>query len=182
MRYRLVVPGIAYDVPMKEGDHVMNVSEEGELVDTTNQLRVENGLKPLVRNQKLTAAAEANARIIAQHLDEYEAGIKLDLHNLDGTTLGSRLDAVDYHGNGASENVGLGLSGISSPDVIISEEQRVKELMDGFLKSPPHKVNMLKSQDKDIGIGCIDVIKRFSKNPKQLIEYYICVQDFGGGE
>lgn len=189
MKFHMVVPGVSRDMPLPtttpehilEGSASINKSEEDSLIVRTNNLRIENGLKPLATNQKLTAAAEENAKIIYGHVDEYMLGQKLDLHNLDGTTLKSRLDAVNYHGKGASENVVFGWFGIIGfgPH---TEEDKVNKMMELWLGSTPHKANMLKPGDKDVGIGCVDGIRPSPTNSDIPIMYFICVQDFGGGE
>jgi uncharacterized protein YkwD len=127
------------------------------IVELTNQARLANGLTPLTEHPALVAAAQKYADLHAHVSPD-----RLD-HNLNGSTLDSRIEAEGYAGwTFLAENLVWG-----SADPPLSPAETVQE----WLNSPAHRSNMLNPTVNEIGVGCY---LSAGQQP-----FRICVQDFG---
>lgn len=107
-----------------------------DVLKLSNQERIDNGLAPLVINQKLVSAASAKANDM--FIKNYWA------HNApDGTTPWSFIDSSGYDFLVAGENLAKGFS-ISSGVVA------------GWMNSPTHKENVLNTNFKEVGYAVIN--------------------------
>jgi uncharacterized protein YkwD len=93
------------------------------LVAAHNRERAAANLPPLAANPKLTAAAEAHARDMAEH-------DKMSHEGSDGSTPDQRIQRQGYHFKNSAENVAEGY-------------ETVDEVMKGWMNSPHHKANIL---------------------------------------
>jgi uncharacterized protein YkwD len=94
-----------------------------ELVAAHNRERAAAKKPPLVANARLVAAARVQARDMAEH--------KLMSHEgSDGSKFFERIQRQGYVGYGMAENVAMA-------------HKTVPQVMDAWLKSPPHRENIL---------------------------------------
>jgi uncharacterized protein YkwD len=127
------------------------------IVELTNQARLANGLTPLTEHPALVAAAQKYADLHA-----HVSSDRLD-HNLNGSTLASRIEAEGYTGWAfLAENLVW-----VSADPPLSPAETVQQ----WLNSSAHRSNMLNSTVNEIGVGC------YLSSAQQ--PFRICVQDFG---
>jgi uncharacterized protein YkwD len=127
------------------------------VVELTNEARVANGLNALAQHPALVAAAQKYADLHAHVSPD-----RLD-HNLNGSTLASRIEAEDYAGwTFLAENL---LWGSFEPP--LSPADAVQQ----WLASPAHRDNILNPTVNEIGVGCY---VSAAGQP-----FRICVQDFG---
>lgn len=124
-------------------------SPTAEVLRLTNAAREKQGLSPLGLNEALTKAAQAHADDMAKNgYFSHEAP--------DGTDMVIRIDRVGYRYRGIAENIAMG-------------QRTPKQAVDGWLKSPGHRRNMLNSAYQDLGVG-------ISKDQKGILRW---VQVFG---
>jgi uncharacterized protein YkwD len=115
---------------------VVRAAEESALVDDINRFRANRGLPPMAVDERLTRAALAHARDMAER--------KYFGHDApDGTSLPDRLKAVGFPWSVAAENIAL------APD----EHQANAELVE----SPAHRENILDPQVRKIGVAALGV-------------------------
>lgn len=101
-----------------------------------NQVRRSAGLKPFKSSRKLGAAARAhNADMLARRFYAHEQP--------PGPALAKRLRKAKWRGGGAGENLGLANLVLASP----------KGMVAAWLKSPPHRANILSRGFKAAGIA-----------------------------
>ncbi len=93
------------------------------LVEAHNRERAAAHLPPLTANPKLTAAAEVQARDMAEHN-------KMTHEGSDGSSPSQRIEKQGYHFKSSGENVAEGA-------------KDVEEVMRVWMNSPPHKANIL---------------------------------------
>jgi uncharacterized protein YkwD len=112
---------------------------EQELIDLTNDLRKAARLTPaapspgpLTASPKLMAAARAHAANMA-------AQDKLD-HTLEDKTFADRAKDAGYQYRLIGENIAW------SPETS-------KEVLEGWMNSPPHRENILREEFTEIGVG-----------------------------
>ena len=135
----------------------LDLAFAAEIVELTNQARVANGLNPVTENQALVAAAQKYADFHAHVCPD-----RLD-HNLNGSTLGSRIGAEGYTGwTLLAENLCWGS---------VEPPLSPAEAIEMWLNSPSHRDNLLNPTLNEIGVGCY-----VSGGPQP---FRICVQDFG---
>jgi uncharacterized protein YkwD len=109
-----------------------------------NRRRSNRGLSPLKRHRKLQKAAQ-------RHTERMEGG-NCFAHQCYGEgSLEARLADVGYFTGGLSswtfaENVGWGLKGQGSPRAVVN----------GWMKSAPHRATVLSGTFRDIGAGFAD--------------------------
>ncbi len=109
-----------------------NISAQ-ELLDLTNQKRVENGLSPLTMSNELSKAAEAKGQDMFSK--NYWA------HNSpDGLTPWVFIKGAGYDYVYAGENLARGFTSAS-------------EVVDAWMQSPGHRENMLSPNYKEIGFS-----------------------------
>jgi uncharacterized protein YkwD len=109
-------------------------SQEQQLVRELNQSRAEAGLPPLKADERLTQAAREHSQKMADtntlgHVLPGEAGVA------------QRLAATGLHFNRSGENVGYNTD--------------FNGLHSGFMKSPPHRENILNRDYTLVGIGVV---------------------------
>jgi len=120
--------------PKPEPPKRPNVADIAAVVDVHNRERAKNNLPPLKLDPKLEAAALVHARDMAEH-------DKMSHEGSDGSTPAQRIERQDFHYRAAGENVAAG-------------QPSVKEVMQGWLESPPHKKNIL-GDFTEIGVACV---------------------------
>ncbi|MEU3460611.1 CAP domain-containing protein [Streptomyces sp. NPDC006733] len=104
-----------------------------QVVDMVNSERARKGCKPVTVNAALQAAAQAHSDDMAAR-DYYE-------HNTpEGVGPGARMTSAGYHWSTWGENI------YKSP-------QDARTAMDGWMKSPGHRDNILNCAFKEIGVG-----------------------------
>src|SRR5439155_1787165 len=104
-----------------------------DVVRFTNDARARNGLAPLAASSKLMAAADIQARQMAE--------FRTVQHTISGAqypTLQSRLQAVDYAYSNAAENAAG-----NQPDA--------QSVLAGWMSSTGHRANILDANLREIG-------------------------------
>jgi uncharacterized protein YkwD len=129
--YRLKLSAAAASGSNSEPKSVPNFV--GQVVEMTNQFRAKNGLAPLTLNSKLSAAAQAHSRNMA--VQDF-----FDHKGLDGTSAGDRVSQAGYDWHTVAENIAAG-------------QKTPREVVDAWINSPSHRVNILNPTVKDIGVG-----------------------------
>ncbi|MEM9217888.1 MAG: CAP domain-containing protein [Cyanobacteria bacterium P01_F01_bin.150] len=104
-----------------------------KILKITNRQRRKHGFKPLRVNNKLQKIAQAHSRDMAVNDFFSHTGS-------DGSSIGDRLDRVNYKFGAAAENIA---AGSSTP----------RRAMNQWLNSPGHRSNILNPNTKHIGIG-----------------------------
>ncbi|KAB8316380.1 CAP domain-containing protein [Tolypothrix campylonemoides VB511288] len=124
-----------------------NATFEQQVFELTNQERAKNGLPPLKANAELNYAADKYAEEMSKR------GV-LSHTGSDGSKAWDRAEAVGYEAQMMGENIAAG-------------QRTPEQVVKGWMDSPGHRANILRSQYTDIGIGFYD-------------KYW--VQDFGSGD
>jgi uncharacterized protein YkwD len=124
------------------------------VVDLTNAQRIQAGLPALKLNAKLSAAAYAHSRDMA--LKDY-----FNHTGFDGSKVTDRLSAQGYGYLNAGENIA---AGYSTPEAVV----------EGWMKSPGHRANILYPKVKEIGVGFYFLPNDVGQAPYQ----YYWTQDF----
>ena len=108
---------------------------EQELFASVNQARRAQGLSPLRWDESLAAAARRHAEAMAEHGSAR--------HGFEGEpSLSARVKQAGAHFSWLSENVTQG----PSPQFIHTQ----------FMKSPPHRANILDRDMDSIGVGVVE--------------------------
>lgn len=110
-------------------------AEEQQIIDLTNQQRVQNGLPPLTIDPRLIEAAQIHAGDMAR-LGQME-------HDLPGAalpTLQDRAGFVGYKYAWLGENIAFNYADAAS-------------VVAGWMQSPGHRANILNPNFNDIGVG-----------------------------
>ncbi len=105
----------------------------GEVVSLTNQFRATNGLAPLTLNSKLSEAAQTHSQNMATQ-DFFSHTGK------DGSSAGDRVSKTGYDWRTVAENIAAGQSTPS-------------EVVNSWINSPGHRLNILNTTIKEIGVG-----------------------------
>jgi uncharacterized protein YkwD len=100
-----------------------------------NDYRQRKGLKPLVLNAKLAAAARAHCEDLAKH-------DRISHYGSDGTDPWARVTRTGYPARLAAENVGTG-------------QLSIEEVFEGWRKSPDHDANLLLADAREMGVALI---------------------------
>ena len=103
------------------------------VVELLNQLRAEHGLEPLTVDGRLVQAAQRHTRDMA-------VGRFLEHDGSDGSTVMSRVEQAGYEWRTVSENIAAGQP---IPDSVVVS----------WMRSPPHRANILEPTMKHVGIG-----------------------------
>jgi uncharacterized protein YkwD len=103
--------------------------------DLINQYRVDNGLKPLQINAKLTDAAKQHCRDLAKW-------DRISHYGSDGSNPWDRVKRTGYKARVAAENVGTG-------------QVNFDEVLKGWKDSPGHNKNLLLSDGKEMGLALV---------------------------
>ena len=108
---------------------------ERELFASVNQARRAQGLAPLRWDESLATAARRHAEVMAEHRSAQ--------HGFEGEpSLSARVKQAGVHFSWLSENV------IQGPSPEFIHEQ--------FMKSPPHRANILDRDMDSIGVGVVE--------------------------
>jgi uncharacterized protein YkwD len=107
--------------------------EEQKLVDLTNEARQKEKLPPLKPNKTLFAVARAHSANMARQNQMN--------HVLDGKSPGQRIKASGYAYSSFGENIAFSMG------------WSLAQVMDGWMKSPGHRANILRKEYREIGIG-----------------------------
>jgi uncharacterized protein YkwD len=107
-------------------------SSNASLIRAHNARRAKAGLPPLFENSQLDTAAEGHARDMAERR-------KMSHRGGDGSSPFDRIDRQGYRYRSAGENVAAGFDDVDS-------------VMDGWMKSPGHRRNIL-GRFTEIGVG-----------------------------
>ena len=111
------------------------VRSERELFAAVNQARRAQGLAPLRWDESLATAARRHAEVMAEHGSAQ--------HGFEGEpSLSARVKQAGAHFSWLSENVIQG----PSPEFIHTQ----------FMKSPPHRANILDRDMDSIGVGVVE--------------------------
>ncbi len=111
------------------------VRVERELFASVNQARRAQGLAPLRWDEALATAARRHAEVMAEHRSAQ--------HGFEGEpSLSARVKQVGVRFSWLSENVIQG----PSPEFIHTQ----------FMKSPPHRANILDRDMDSIGVGVVE--------------------------
>jgi len=111
------------------------IQAERELFAAVNQARRMQGLAPLRWDESLAAAAQRHAEIMAEHGSAQ--------HGFPGEpSLSARAKQVGAHFSWLSENVTQG----PTADFVHTQ----------FMKSPPHRANILDKDMDSIGVGVVE--------------------------
>ena len=105
----------------------------GQVLARINQARGDAGLPPLTRNAQLDAAAQAHAD------DLQKNGVSLGHRGSDGSSIKQRIARAGYGGGTTGENW--------------AAYRTLDQIMNFWLKDPPHRRNILHSKFREIGIG-----------------------------
>ncbi|MFD7503095.1 CAP domain-containing protein [Streptomyces sp. NPDC059850] len=108
-------------------------SAEAQVVELVNDERAKVGCSPVKVNAKLTKAAEAHSKDMAEHSNMSHTGS-------DGSQPGDRIEDAGYSWSTYGENVAYGYSS-------------AKSVMEGWMNSSGHKANILNCDFKEIGVG-----------------------------
>jgi uncharacterized protein YkwD len=108
---------------------------ERELFASVNQARRAQGLVPLRWDESLATAARRHAEVMAEHRSAQ--------HGFEGEpSLSARVKQAGVHFSWLAENV------IQGPSPEFIHEQ--------FMKSPPHRANILDRDMDSIGVGVVE--------------------------
>lgn len=128
------------------------------ILELTNAFRKENALAPLKADAKLTVAARAYARYLADN--------GKFAHEADGKKPAQRAEAAGYKFCFIAENLAMDANSKG-----FSTRGLAEEAMSGWRKSPVHRANLLRTGMTDIGIG----VAKAPDHPGK----YVAVQMFG---
>jgi uncharacterized protein YkwD len=128
--YRLKLSAAASSSP-SEPENVPDFVRQ--VVDLTNQFRAKNGLAPLTLNSKLNAAAQVHSKNMA--VQDF-----FGHQGMDGSSEGDRVSQEGYNWRNLAENIAAG-------------RKTPKQVVEGWIKSPGHRLNILNPKVKDIGVG-----------------------------
>ncbi|QLE70369.1 CAP domain-containing protein [Streptomyces rectiverticillatus] len=110
-----------------------NAKHVQQVVSMVNAERAKAGCSPLTINAKLQAAAQG-------HSDDMAARDYYDHTSPEGKSPGDRMTAAGYRWSTYGENI------FKSP-------KDARTAMDGWMKSPGHRANILNCSFKEIGVG-----------------------------
>lgn len=104
-----------------------------QVVQLTNNFRVQHGLQPLSYNLKLASSAQAHSQSMA--LQDFFSHTSKD-----GLSPFDRIRAAGYQYSAAAENIAAGYT-------------TAEQVVQGWINSPGHRTNMLNPNLKEIGVG-----------------------------
>jgi len=110
----------------------LNVEHARKLI---NDYRKKHGLKPLLLNPELTAAAKAHSRDLARW-------DRISHYGSDGSNPLDRVKRTGYNPRLAAENVGTG-------------QATFEEVLEGWKASPGHNKNLLMADARHMGIALV---------------------------
>jgi uncharacterized protein YkwD len=104
-----------------------------QIVALTNSFRQQNGLAAVTFNSRLTRAAQTHAQNMA--LQDFVSHT-----GADGSDIGQRISATGYQWSVAAENIAAGYLNAAT-------------VVQGWIDSPSHRVNLLDPAVTEIGVG-----------------------------
>ena len=104
-----------------------------QVVELTNIERAKAGLQPLQLNNKLLAAAQDHSNDMAQ--DDFFSHT-----GADGSSVGDRVKSSGYQYSTTGENIAAG-------------QTTPAQVVEGWMKSPGHRANILNPNYTEIGVG-----------------------------
>ena len=128
------MPVVAPDLPQAEA----------AIVAMTNAFRIENKLGPVAPNAALQAAAQAFA--------DYLARTGAFSHTADGHPPLERAKAAGYKPCFIAENIAMRQVGPESEQGLAAAGL-ARRIIEGWMASAPHRVNLLTAGATDVGIG-----------------------------
>ncbi len=167
----LLTAGAAFarpaDPPIAASRAAVEVSSvaglEQQVLVAVNDLRRKRGLEPLRANRKLAAAAREHSRSMAEHGFFRHA-------SYDGSAFWRRIKPVYPPAKGrywgAGENMVWAAPGLSADQAV-----------EMWLKSPPHRKNLLTPAWREIGIGGVHALA--APGVYQGLDVTIVTADFG---
>ena len=147
-RNRLRRPDRFYSTPKAHVDTARWV------IRYTNQARARHNLKPLSRYLALQSAAQGHSNWMARHSFSHTG------HQ--GSAPHERIKAIGFAGQMTAENIYKFPAGRD-------RKKLARDLVDGWMKSPGHRANILNGQLRYIGVGVA-----------QSGNYIYATQNFGG--
>ena len=147
-RNRLRRPKRFYATPKTHADTARWV------IRYTNQARASHNLRPLSRYLALQSAAQGHSNWMARHSYSHTG------HQ--GSTPDQRIRAIGFAGQMTAEN-------IYKYPARRDQKKLAKDLVDGWMKSPGHRANILHTQLRYIGVGVA-----------RSDNYIYATQNFGG--
>jgi uncharacterized protein YkwD len=131
----------ARDVGPFRPEHTPDVTKARRLiVQQTNAFRKEEGRDALDRNQRLDATAQAFAQYMAK-TDRYG-------HTADGLSFSERAERHEYESCLLAENIAYQFATEG-----FTTENLAEQFVQGWIRSPGHRENMLKEHVMEIGVG-----------------------------
>ena len=129
-----------------------------EIIDLSNQYRLNAGLPALITNQTLVLSADAKASHMASN--SYFA------HDApDGTSPWFFFSQAGYAYSTAGENLAL-------------TNQSARSVVDGWYNSPGHRANMMSSEFTEVGYG-ISYLSSFTYNGVTYANVYLVAAHYG---
>jgi uncharacterized protein YkwD len=128
-----------------------------QVVQLTNNFRVQNGLQPLSYNLKLASSAQAHSQSMA--LQDFFGHTSKD-----GLSPFDRIRAAGYQYSAAAENIAAGYT-------------TAERVVEGWINSPGHRANMLNPNLKEIGVGYYYL----ASDTGNVSYYHYWTQNFGTG-
>lgn len=128
---------------------------EAQVLHLTNAFRQQNGLQALKYNTKLAMAAESHSQSMA--LQDFFSHTSVS-----GASPFDRMRAAGYNYAYAAENIAVGYT---TPEAVVQ----------GWINSPGHKVNLLNPHLQELGVGYYHLPTDTGK----LNYYHYWTQNFG---
>ncbi|MFM7084932.1 MAG: CAP domain-containing protein [Hyphomicrobium sp.] len=113
---------------------------ETALFEKTNAVRSEKNLAPISQNTFLKIAARAYATYLADK--------GLFSHTADGWSIEERVNIEGYKWCRLSENLSM-----RAPSQNTSADQLASNIIEGWMKSPKHRINVLEPNVTETGVG-----------------------------
>ena len=127
-------------LPMPAAAEVDAAAAAAQMLAATNRLRGQAGLPALASDERLSRAALEFARYMAR-TDRYG-------HQADGREPSQRVEAAGYDWCMVAENIAWQYHSRGFDTATLASR-----LVDGWEKSPPHRVNMLDKRPRQVGIA-----------------------------
>ena len=147
-RHRLRRPKRFYATPK------VHLETARRVIQYTNQARARHNLQPLSRYLALQSAAQGHSNWMARHSFSHTG--------YQGSTPHQRIKAIGFAGEMTAEN-------IYKFPARRDQKRLARDLVDGWMKSPGHRANILNGQLTYIGVGIA-----------QSGNYIYASQNFGG--
>lgn len=134
----------------------------------SNQYRVEKGRVPLSYNQSLAQAAIMHS----EQMQSYRFFAHINKRNSQLSTMDRRATAVGYvNYQSLAENIYYGAIELDDPKTY---RELCSTIVNAFIESKGHRVNLLASDINDMGCGIY-----FEQSIQQGYWYFYFTQDFG---